>query len=72
MDDRLISSMVEALVDNDFETIFETPSGMCYLSDTLTAIYNAMSPSEILAEIKERGIKSVNVNLSDEVEYSNE
>lgn len=66
MDDMLVNAMIEALVEDDFETIFNKPTGMSYLSDILGTFYDTMSPSEILAEIKERGIVSVDVNLNAE------
>jgi hypothetical protein len=49
--------LMETLIENDIDTIFNSPSGMAYLTDILNEVYSNLSTIELVDEMQTRGLE---------------
>lgn len=56
MSEEQVVAMFNALIEDDFQVIFNSDSGHAYLHDILSYVYGNLSETELRDEITERGI----------------
>lgn len=57
LQDDYEGAMIEVLVENDMDTIMNSPSGMAYLADVLHEVYGNLSGVELRDELQVRGLQ---------------